>query len=333
MRPRSWSRFEMESTVSVGQHLEHFDGTSVAGRVDLAQVPHPHAAGDDQAGDCNDSSEVDEVLDRPVRAALALDHQRIGDIGVIPRVVLPVEVVERRAAFAHARGPPASSQFCNITAAAILSTIRRRAWARMFASIIARSAVTVVRRSSKVTTGTATTVASAAASSMAACAAGPRRTAHVERQPDHDDVCFLLDHELGDRLVVTRDAAAALQHLQRRGDGAGAVSDRHADALRPEIEAEGAHGRAAVTCPAASAAIRSASSRPSGFLPPAVAMSPLPPPPPPTAFAASLMRSPATLPDSAVTAATSETPPVSVTPPSTTVWTPGCWRTAMCKIA
>ena len=55
---------------------------------------------------------------------------------------------------------------------------------------------------------------------MAACAAGPAGAVHVQRQPDDDDVGFLLDHELGDRLVITLDAAAALQDLQRRGDGA-----------------------------------------------------------------------------------------------------------------
>ena len=73
MRPRSCEPLRDRIDGVGRQHLEHLDGAGIAGRVDLAQVPQPDAAGDDQAGDRDDPGEVDEVLDRPVRAALAFD--------------------------------------------------------------------------------------------------------------------------------------------------------------------------------------------------------------------------------------------------------------------
>src|SRR5581483_4774947 len=71
---------------------------------------------------------------------------------------------------AHGR---ASNHDCNSTAAATLSTTRRRASAFMRNSILPRSAVTVVRRSSHSSTGTGNSSARASASAWADWAAAP----------------------------------------------------------------------------------------------------------------------------------------------------------------
>ncbi len=164
-------------------------------------------------------------------------------------------------------------------------------------SIRARSAVTVVSRSSKVSTGTVTTVASCSASAMAPLAAGPQLPRQRERQADDDALGLLLVDQRRQASMVLGARTGALHDGQRGRDRAAAVGHGDADPLAAEVDAEGSHGeiscqraRAAAT---AARAIRSASSRPDGSLPPATATSPLPPPPPLTAFAASLTRSPA----------------------------------------
>ena len=66
----------------------------------------------------------------------------------------------------------------------------------------------------------------------------PRRTVHVQRQTHHQHIGFLLGHQRGDAPVVGPTVARALQDEQRRRNGARTVGDRHADALRPEVDAE-----------------------------------------------------------------------------------------------
>src|SRR5262245_57654435 len=70
-----------------------------------------------------------------------------------------------------------------MTAAATLSTTRRRSSARKPAAMRVRSAVTVVRRSSKDSTGTVSTAASASVSARAARAAGPSDPSRESGRP------------------------------------------------------------------------------------------------------------------------------------------------------
>ena len=201
-----------------------------------------------------------------------------------------------------------------MTAAATLSITLRRSLPRTDASRRARSAVTVVSRSSWVITGTPTTLLSCFASVAAPCAAGPAAPDRCSGMPTTTSSASSSATSVGDAPVVVGSPLRPLDDDERRRDRAAPIGDGDADPLRAEIEAE----RARLTpMPAAARAMSSAASSPSGFLPPAVATSPLPPPPPPTALAASLIRSLACSPASMCTAATSDTPPVLVTPPST----------------
>jgi hypothetical protein len=83
------------------QNPEDLDRTRVTGRIDLAQVPQADAAGDDHTGHDNERDEVGEPLDRPVLASSALDDQRVGEVGVVPRVVAPWSLLQRRTTAAH----------------------------------------------------------------------------------------------------------------------------------------------------------------------------------------------------------------------------------------
>ena len=186
--------------------------------------------------------------------------------------------------------------------------------------------MTVVNRSSWSSTGTPTTVARAATSALAALRRRSVVTRQAARQADDDELGLLVAAPAR-RCVGGRPARApARQHRQRRGDRARPVADGDADALRPEVETERPHSTRTPARPPL--AMRSASSRPAGSLPPAVATSPLPPPPPPTALAASRMRVAASMPEPGRTAATRLTPPDGDSPPSTTMSAPGWLRTA-----
>src|SRR5581483_1653885 len=110
--------------------------------------------------------------------------------------------------------------------------------------------------------------------------------------------------------------------LQRLCDPSHLVADGNSDALRPRIEREDAlaarlHHRFAAARSTSSNTFARAASSPSGFLPPACAISGRPPPVPPTSVAISLITSPArTLAvRSLVTTTKSETLP-SLAPPS-----------------
>jgi hypothetical protein len=111
--------------------------------------------------------------------------------------------------------------------------------------------------------------------------------------PDHDQFRLLVAHQLGDLGVIVAPRRRAVHGGERRGDRAGDVAHRDADALGAEVDPQRPHARrtihavVATSCAAAPAASSSAAGIPLTSLPPAVAMSPLPPPPPPTALAAS----------------------------------------------
>ena len=111
------------------QHREDLDRARVARRVDLAEVPQPDAAGDDQPGDHHHPREVDEVLDRAMRSSRALDHQRVGDVGIVPRIVLPLALVER-AGVRSCRSLRASSMPVRRRRASSATSPRRRSCRR-----------------------------------------------------------------------------------------------------------------------------------------------------------------------------------------------------------
>ena len=143
--------------------------------VDLLDVPPADPPGDEHEHDGDDHHRPHRPLDGTRLAAAGARPSRTPPAsprGRPPSRSAPrscVMVRSRRLMACSARR--ASSHDCNITAAATLSTTRRRASPRIPASIMLRSAVTVVSRSSCVSTGTSTTVASRPASAMAASAA------------------------------------------------------------------------------------------------------------------------------------------------------------------
>ena len=212
----------------------------------------------------------------------------IVDVGVEVGVLqlVGVSVVHRRGSSGPALSRRWSSQACSMTAAATLSTTRRRAPAFMSRAIRSRSAVTVVRRSSQISTGSPVAAASSSASASAAAAAGPDRAVERQRQADDEGHGAGLLGQRGDGAVVASARSPdAGHHLVRRGQRA-----RRSWRAATPIRFDPRSMPSALTSrwmPAAARTVTSAASMPSASLPPATARSGSFPPPPLISFLAS----------------------------------------------
>ena len=325
MNPSASSRSLSVSSVSVGSTVKLCGSPASPGGLIWRMYHQPTRPATRITTIDEHEHRVGDPLDRAGLPAQALDGA--GGLGVVPRVGAPVERVEvrrasrgrrcratrrrRRASPAGrpARGPArrrssrrrpvdrASSQACRMTAAATLSTTWRRA--------------------------------GAAHAGLGEHALGGHRgeplVVGLDGHPHHGSQRrHLVPGSLAppgrrrrtgsaaSRRRRTRPPPRARARRCARGRGGGSgraastvsgeamvperVADGDADALGAEVEAERPHRQACAATATASAAMRRASSMPAGFLPPAVAMSPLPPPPPPTALAASRMSAAASMP-------------------------------------
>ena len=165
-------------------------------------------------------------------------------------------------------GGRASSQDCRITAAATLSTTRRRALASSCWSISERSADTVDRRSSQVSTGTGS--AAAQLVGLRQRSAWPRgRGCRPSRAAGRPPPARPRARPRARRCGGGRRRRSPLR--ASTSYGVAIVPERHRDAdpLRSEVDGEGSHGLELRRCPAAARTRSRASSRPSGSLPPA----------------------------------------------------------------
>src|SRR5918992_990051 len=107
--------------------------------------------------------------------------------------------------------------------------------------------------------------------------------AHRQRQPDDDSLDVLRTNQL-DHLREPVLGRRPLDDADRLGDRPGPVRDCYARPCRAVVQGEHLHSSAEASCRLPTSY---ASSRPSGFLPPASASVGRPPPPPPIFFAAS----------------------------------------------